>query len=166
MASVLRALALGLAMFSFGGAALALTEEDTGTFVALDQQGQPVEKILRVSKRGEAWKFEDRQPDGSWLNVSCHGGCEYRDATLEDLTELFGSDPPPNIRPECVRNEQFAFCHLVRTDGGEKVHGYVLVVRIGEEQWHPVNLARLPNPEDGPENDAAPPPKLEAASLL
>lgn len=156
----MRTFLCSLALVLASGAASALSSGDTGTFVALDQNGQPVEKILRVSRHPAGWKFEDRQPDGSWLDVSCHGGCEHRPATDDDLLELFGSAPPPNLTPECIVNDQYAFCHFIKKSPEERRDGYVLVVRV-EEGWHPVSLLRLPG--DGEGRDAA--PELEGASL-
>lgn len=137
--------------------ASALSSSASGTFIAIDDAGQPTEKVLRVSQQGGNWKFEDRQPDGSWLDVSCHGGCEHRDSQADDLITFFGAPPPPDIQPECVQNEQYAFCQFIKAS--EQREGYVLVVRMGED-WMPVSLLRLPDVPD----EYAPAPKLEAAS--
>ena len=112
---------LGLALSAALSSAMAMSSDSVGTFVAIDDGGQPTEKILRVSQTPVGWKFEDRQPDGSWLDVSCHGGCEHRESRLEDLVQFFGAPPPPDIQPECVQNEEYAFCHfLKRTPGIRK----------------------------------------------
>lgn len=123
--------------------ALALTSRDAGVFVALNEDGEPVEKVFRVSQTPVGWRFEDRQPDGSWLDVTCHGGCEHRTSTTEDLVAFFGAPPPPHITPDCVQNEQYAFCHLSGKQPGNEREGYVLVVRAGPG-WHPVSMVRLP----------------------
>ncbi len=141
-------------------AATALTRSDSGTFVALDEDGNPVEKILRVTRQASGWKFEDRQPDGSWLDVSCHGGCDHQPSTGEDLVEMFGAAPPPGLTPECIANAEYAFCHFVKEVANERRDGYVLVVRAGAS-WHPISLLRMP---DG-EGEQKPRPALEAAML-
>lgn len=148
-----------LALASVG--AFALSAESVGTFVAVDDGGQPTEKILRVSQTPVGWKFEDRQADGSWLDVSCHGGCEHRESRLEDLVRFFGAPPPPDIQPECVQNEEYAFCHFMKNTPGNEREGFVLVVRINED-WLPVSMIRLPDPPGGLNRDT-PLPKLEAA---
>lgn len=135
----------------------ALDAGDAGTFVAVDQEGQPVEKILRVSFEGGRWKFEDRQPDGSWLDVSCHGGCQHHVATEADIARLFGSPPPPNLKPDCVYNNQYAFCHI-EVLAPEPLDRYALIVAI-EDGWLPVNLVRMPDQGEPP------PAELEAARL-
>lgn len=142
-----------------------MSESASGVFVAIDDGGQPTEKVLRVSQTPVGWKFEDRQPDGSWLDVSCHGGCEHRESTDEDLVDFFGGPPPNDIKPECVQNEQYAFCHFQKTTPGSEREGFVLVVRIAAD-WLPVSMIRLPDPPgDGDEDDDdAPSPKLESAS--
>lgn len=137
----------------------ALSEKDEGTFLALDDQGRPIEKILRVSRAGADWKFEDRQPDGSWLDVSCHGGCQHHEANAEDLVRIFGSDPPSHLRPDCIYNNEYAFCHIVFAEP-ETPERYALIVRI-EERWLPFNLVRVPE-DGGPE---APAQELESAAL-
>lgn len=140
---------------TLGGAASAMSSKVTGTFVAIDDGGQPTEKILRVSQTPIGWKFEDRQPDGSWLDVSCHGGCEHRESTGEDLVDFFGGPPPGDIKPECVQNEQYAFCHFLKTTPGSEREGFVLVVRVNAD-WLPVTMIRLPEPPAGDDNDAKP----------
>lgn len=138
--------------------AFGLDDEDAGTFVALDPQGQPIEKVLRVSRAGEDWKFEDRQPDGSWLDVSCHGGCQHHPANEHDIVRIFGSPPPAHLKPDCVYNNEYAFCHILVAAPTEEER-YALVVKI-EDQWLPFNLIRIPE-----EPPAVPPPELEAAGL-
>lgn len=151
------AFALGLLLLAT--AAQALGPEDGGTFVALDQDGEPAQKIFRATQRNGKWTFEDRQPDGSWLDVSCHGGCEHIESSAEDMLAFFGGPPPPNIEPECVHNTQFAFCRFLTETQDRELHGYVLVVRV-EGEWYPINLLRLPDPEQ----DAPPAsPPLESA---
>ena len=61
---------LGLALSAALSSAMAMSSDSVGTFVAIDDGGQPTEKILRVSQTPVGWKFEDRQPDGSWLDAA------------------------------------------------------------------------------------------------
>ena len=144
-----------------GSAAHALSKADTGIFVAVGEDGEPIGKTIRISQTPVGWKFEDRQPDGSWLDVSCHGGCAHRESRPDDLVDFFGSEPPPGLKPECVQNEQYAFCHFVQATPGQEREGYVLVVRVSEG-WLPVSMLKLPG--QGPEGeDEAPKLKLEAA---
>lgn len=145
-------------LMSLAAVAEALTPSDAGTFVALDEDGNPVEKILRVTRQPSGWKFEDRQPDGSWLDVSCHGGCDHQPSTGEDLFEMFGAAPPPGLTPECIANADYAFCHFVKEAADERRDGYVLVVRAGTG-WHPISLLRLPETE----SEQKPSRELQAA---
>lgn len=148
--------AVSMALCSLG--ASALTPADAGLYIALNEEGQPVEKVIRVSQAENGWKFEDRQPDGSWLDVSCHGGCEHRESTTEDLVLFFGAPPPPHITPDCVHNLEYAFCHLIGNEPDNPREGYVLVVRAGPD-WFPISMQRMP---DGPASDGKPP--LQPAS--
>lgn len=162
---MLRILA-GLFLALAAASAHALGASDAGIFVALNQDGQPIEKILRVTRTPTDWKFEDRQPDGSWLDVSCHGGCQHRNSTVRDLVRFFGTAPPPGLKPDCVQNEQYGFCHFVKTTPDQEKEGYVLVVRI-KDRWLPVSLVRLPGSPESPDAPDAPaPPPLESASLM
>jgi hypothetical protein len=163
MRRALLGLATSASLTLASAAALAMSSESVGTFVAIDDGGQPTEKILRVSQTPVGWKFEDRQADGSWLDVSCHGGCEHRESRLEDLVQFFGAPPPPDIQPECVQNEEYAFCHFLKRTPGNEREGFVLVVRINED-WLPVSMVRLPEPPgEGDDGDEPPAPKLESA---
>lgn len=150
-------LSLGWALALATVPAFALDTKDGGLFLALDDQGQPIEKALRISRQGQDWKFEDRQPDGSWLDVSCHGGCQHHTASADDLVRIFGSEPPSHLKPDCVYNNEYAFCHILISPPAD-TDRYALVVKI-EDHWLPFNLLRVP--EDG--KPAASP--LESASL-
>jgi hypothetical protein len=134
--------AISIALFPL--AASALRPADAGLYIALNEDGEPVEKVIRVSQAEKGWKFEDRQPDGSWLDVSCHGGCEHRESTVEDLVVFFGAPPPPHITPDCVHNMEYAFCHLVGNQSENPREGYVLVVRAGAD-WFPISMKRMPD---------------------
>lgn len=134
------------------GAAQALAPTDAGVYVAIDEDGRPTEKVFRVSQKPGGWRFEDRLPDGSWMDVSCHGGCDHRASGTEDLIAFFGAPPPDSIKPDCLQNEQFAFCHLTKITPDEASEGYVLVLRMGAD-WYPVSMVRLP---DAPPAPAAP----------
>lgn len=154
---------------TLSGSANGMSASASGVFVAIDDAGQPTEKVLRVSQTPVGWKFEDRQPDGSWLDVSCHGGCEHRESRPEDLEDFFGGPPPNDITPECVQNEQYAFCHFLKTTPGSEREGFVLVVRIAAD-WLPVSMIRLPGPpgaggeEDDDDDEGRPrTPRLESA---
>lgn len=137
----------------FASTAWSLDAGQGGTFWVLDSEGQPSGKVFRATAQGAKWKFEDLQPDGSWLDVSCHGGCEHRPSQVQDLVAFFGSPPPPTIRPQCVHNQQFAFCHFVPADPDAAVEGYVLVIRDADH-WHPLSLVRVvpaaPSPQVAP----------------
>ncbi len=143
--------------------AFALSEDAAGTYVALTEDGQPVEKILRVSKTDSGWRFEDGQPDGSWLDVSCHGGCEHVESGPDDLIRFFGSSPPENVYPECIHNAEFAFCRMVRGERGPEEEGFVLVVRA-PQGWYPIPMARVADAPGGPGKDEKRIEELEAAS--
>lgn len=157
MKTVAAVLAMAWALLLAASPVLALDAHDVGTFLALDERGQPIEKIVRISRQDQDWKFEDRQPDGSWLDVSCHGGCQHHPANEEDLVRIFGSDPPSHLKPDCIYNNEYAFCHIL-ISAPVNDDRYALVVKI-DERWLPFNLVRVP---DEPGKQA---PKLEAALL-
>lgn len=148
----------GLAVVSLlavlaSSAVMALGDADAGTYLAVGDDGQPLGKVLRVSRDGARWRFEDRRDDGSWLDVSCHGGCEHRPSQVPDLVQFFGAPPPSHIWPDCVHNAEYAFCHLVTANGERE--GYVLVVRAGAG-WQPLSMLRVAD-------DQLPAPAREAA---
>lgn len=132
-----------LAVF-FAGSALGLDSSHAGTYAAVDQQGQFLEKVLRVTRTDKDWKFEDRQPDGSWLDVTCHGGCEHKTATQQQIREFFNEAPPPGLSLDCVSNAQYAFCHGTKATESRPADLFALVVRI-ENRWLPVAMVRVPD---------------------
>lgn len=123
--------------------AQAMDASDAGTYVAVDPEGAPIGKVLRVSRQGVRWRFEDRQPDGSWVDVSCQGGCDHQPASEADIVRIFGSPPPPHLRPDCIFNQQYAFCRIHAVGAGVPDR-HTLMVKI-EDRWMAVSLTRLPS---------------------
>lgn len=160
----LSSLVLAAALGSAATPAWAMEPSDGGVFVALDEAGEPVRKILRVTHTETGWKFEDQLEDGSWLDVSCHGGCDHVASGSQDLLRFFGALPPDDIRPDCIHNEEYAFCRLERQGPGPGQEGFVLVVRAGQ-RWQPISMARLAGPETDPSDTAPEIESNEAASL-
>lgn len=131
-----------LSILAFAGTAVARDPIDPGLYAMIGDNGQLTGKVMRVTKKAADWQFEDRQPDGSWLDVSCHGGCEHPEADAETVTGLFGSPPPPELQVRCVSNSEYAFCRAVR----ENQEAYSMVVRVPTESGRlVVNMLRSPN---------------------
>lgn len=137
------------------GAVSALDSSHAGTYAAVDQRGQFLEKILRVTRTDTDWKFEDRQPDGSWLDVSCHGGCEHKTSTPAQVREFFNEAPPPGLSIDCVGNEQYAFCHGAKMAQDGPADLFALIVRI-ENDWLPVAMVRMPDENSPPGQETEP----------
>ena len=152
-----RAVLCGLLLVLATQPVRSLDASDAGTFVAVDEDAEPIGKMFRATHLDGRWIFEDRQPDGSWLDVTCHGGCQHVPARPQDLEQWFGGPPPASVNPDCVHNQAFAFCRFDTVMPEQD--GHVLVVRVGGS-WLPVILVRVPGvpqlPEDAP-GDADPP---------
>jgi hypothetical protein len=143
-----------MGLCSLAGTASALDANDAGTFIAVGDDGEYLEKVLRVTRTAKDWKFEDRQPDGSWVDVSCHGGCEHKPSKAADIERFFGSQPPGGMSIDCVHNAEYAFCHGIKKEDGVPRDLFALVVR-GPQGWVPVALFRVPEqaPSTGPNPD-------------
>jgi hypothetical protein len=83
--------------------ALALDKSDTGTYVVLSSGcnptddpkvcGQPTNMVFFFSSSEKEWSLENRNPDGSWQNVTCDAFCELHKSSQDDMKQFF----PANV---------------------------------------------------------------------
>lgn len=117
------ALAL-LALWSVN--ALAIDATDVATYRVMSVKNEPTQKVFRLAGGAGAWRIEDKQPDGTWLDVTCEGGCRLQESTEADFKRFFPADDLSAVIMTCVHNSAFALCrHVQRTVPGER--GYVFV---------------------------------------
>src|SRR5262245_48673681 len=115
-----------LVALSFAGECLALDASDIGVYRVLNQQGEPTQKLFRLAGNVGAWRIEDKQPDGRWVDITCEGGCELKPSSRADHQRFFPGDDLSNVSMSCLHNNAFAFCRYSRGSvPGEQ--GYVFV---------------------------------------
>lgn len=118
----------------------ALDATDVGTYRLLDKDRKPTSKVLRLTRGTTAWRVEDKQPDGSWLDVTCEGGCVLSTSTRSDHKRFFPADDVSQVSMTCVHNMAFTLCRYARkATPGER--GYVFVA-LTEKYPIPLGLAR------------------------
>ena len=127
---------LALIAIAATGNACALDASDVGTYRILNQQGEPTSKVFRFTGAPSAWRLEDKRHDGTWVDVTCEGGCELKASDQADHRRFFPVDDLSKVSVSCVHNKAFAFCRTSRkASSGER--GYVFVALT---EHHPIAL--------------------------
>jgi hypothetical protein len=120
--------------------ASALDASDAGTYRILNQQGQPTAKVFRLAGTPGSWRIEDKQSDGTWVDVTCEGGCVLKPSEEADHRRFFPVDDLSKVSLSCIHNEAFAFCRYSRSaEPGER--GYVFIA-LTERYPIPLRVAR------------------------
>ena len=122
-------------------AARALDQSDVGYYKVLDQSGKLTSKTFRLLRVGSLWKVEDKQPDGTWQDVNCQGGCELQASKEADFKRFFPADDLSKVTMSCVHSVAFALCRYSRKAvSGER--GSVFIA-LTEKHPIPLRLARV-----------------------
>ena len=116
-------------------ASLALDAGDIGTYRVINVRGEPTAKVFRLQQSGSAWKIEDKQADGSWVDVTCDTGCELQDSTEADLRRFFPADELSKVALSCVHSEAFAFCRFIRHVGPQERSYLFVALTQGQPIW-------------------------------
>jgi hypothetical protein len=138
-------------LVSMSASVVAFDDQDVGAYQAIDTEGNLTEKVFRVVRKDDGWRLEDRQKDGTWLDVTCQGGCPLEEASETEIEYWFQAATPKNVTNHCLHNESFAFCRIERMTPGQLEIGHALVVIVDGEA-HPIRL----KPLGGAENPKAP----------
>jgi hypothetical protein len=149
---------VGLILLSLSASVVAFDDQDVGSYQAIDSEGNLTEKVFRVVRKDDGWRLEDRQEDGTWLDVTCQGGCPLEEASETQIEYWFQAATPKNVSNHCLHNQSFAFCRIERQTPGQLEIGHALVV-IVEGEAYPIRLKPL---EGGGEHPKAPAPLEEA----
>ncbi|HKY92409.1 MAG TPA: hypothetical protein VJM11_15280 [Nevskiaceae bacterium] len=145
---------LALALVSLSASTVAFDDTDVGAYQAIDSEGNLTDKVFRVVHKGDDWRIEDRQNDGTWLDVTCQGGCPLEEASETQIEYWFQAATPKNVTNHCLHNDSFAFCRIERTTPGQLEIGHALVV-IVEGEAYPIRLKPLGPGSDNPRAPAA-----------
>lgn len=106
-----------------------IIETDKGTYVLLGRDRAPTDMFYRLSKNGEKWVMDGKEPSGSWKNISCDQGCDYRKTTDGEIKTYFPADWIANADIACIQNIAQAFCRYNPKDDLTKA-GYVVIALV------------------------------------
>jgi hypothetical protein len=113
---------------------------DVGTYRIISVKNEPTQKVLRFIGAPAAWRVEDRQHDGTWMDVTCEGGCRLQESTENDFKKFFPTDDLSAVKMTCVHNSAFALCRYSRKAiPGER--GYVFIA-LTEQYPIPLRMRR------------------------
>jgi hypothetical protein len=112
--------------FAFAGE---ISETDMGTYVLLGRDRAPTDMFYRLSKSGEKWAMEGKKPGGSWKNISCDKGCDYRRTTDSEIETYFPADWRANTDIACIQNIAQSFCRFNEKRAPAKA-GYVVIALV------------------------------------
>ncbi len=122
------------------GRASAIDASDVAIYRVISVKNEPTQKLMRLVGKPGAWRIEDKQPDGTWRDVTCEGGCKLEESTEGDFKRFFPADDLTAVTMTCVHNTAFAVCRYSRKAvAGER--GYVFVA-LTEEHPIPLRLQR------------------------
>lgn len=124
-------------------AAEPLNNSDAGTYVVLDQGRNPTEMFYRLAQKDSKWIMDGKKPGGSWANISCDTGCEYRASTEAEVQAYFPPDWRANTDISCIQNIAQAFCrYSVKEDSTKR--GYVVIALVTGRPI-PIFVRRVPS---------------------
>jgi hypothetical protein len=103
---------VGFILVSLSASVVAFDDQDVGSYQAIDSEGNLTEKVFRVVHKDDGWRLEDRQEDGTWLDVTCQGGCPLEEASETQIEYWFQAATPKNVTNHCLHNESLAFCPI------------------------------------------------------
>ena len=122
------------------GPAAAIDATDVGTYRIISVKNEPTPKLLRLAGGPGSWRVEDKQPDGTWQDVTCKGGCRLEESSESDFKRFFPADDLSAVKMTCLHNGAFALCRYGRKSvAGER--GYVFVA-LTEQYPIPLRLER------------------------
>lgn len=106
-----------------------IAESDNGTYVLLGRDRAPTDMFYRLSKIGDKWVMDGKEPGGTWKNISCDKGCDYRKTTDGEIKTYFPADWIANADIVCIQNIAQAFCRYNPRGDLSKV-GYVVIALV------------------------------------
>lgn len=106
-----------------------IIESDKGTYVLLGRDRAPTDMFYRLSKKGEKWVMDGKEPGGSWKSISCDKGCDYRKTTDGEIKTYFPADWMANADIVCIQNIAQAFCRY-NPKGDLTKAGYVVIALV------------------------------------
>ena len=128
--------------------AFALDSSDIGTYAIIHRDGHVTDFTFFVSLTASQWNVEQKNPNGSWSNVTCERDCILRASEKTDISRFFPANILKDVAPSCVHNSAFAFCSFASRSRSEN-RSYVLIALV-TQQPTPVWLKKLSNERRAP----------------
>ncbi|MDD2685949.1 MAG: hypothetical protein PHY62_07315 [Gallionella sp.] len=130
-----------IALFCISANTAALDQSDVGNYAVVHRDGHVTEFNFFVSLSGEQWNIEQRQPDGTWTNVTCTENCVLQKSNEQDIARFLPQDTREKINLSCVHNTAFAFCSISPREAPEnKAH---LLIALVQSPPIPLKLKKL-----------------------
>jgi hypothetical protein len=129
-----------LLLAAITGNASAIDAADVASYRIISVKNEPTQKLLRLTGSPGSWRIEDKQPDGTWLDVTCEGGCRLEESSEHDIKRFFSADDLSALNMTCLHNSAFALCRYSRKSVSEE-RGYVFVA-LTEQFPIPLRLQR------------------------
>jgi hypothetical protein len=120
-----------------------ISQSDTGTYVQLGKDQLPTGLYYRLSQNNGKWLMEGKLPGGSWKDITCDSGCEYRKTTDTEVLSYFPPDWIANSNIACIQNIAQAFCRFSPKNEPNKA-GYVIIALVTGKPI-PMFIKRVPN---------------------
>lgn len=152
-------ISLSLLLPDVSNAAGDISDLDIGTYALTRADGQPTGMQMRLTRANGKWVMEGKEGDGTWKNISCDTGCEYKASSSTDVEKYLASFPAEmqnRFDISCIQNMANAFCRLTKKDN-PSTGGYALVGLVTGKPV-PLSLQRLTRPYSSsppPHNDAS-----------
>lgn len=128
-------------LFCISASASALDKTDIGHYAVIHRDGHVTDFTFFVSLTDGKWNLEQRQPDGSWSNVTCTSGCTLQESKAQEIARFFPATTLKEISPSCVHNTAFAFCsYTLRSHPESKEYAFIALVT---PQPTPLRLKKL-----------------------
>lgn len=121
------------------GSAHALDQSDAGTYAIVHVDGHVTDMVFRIAHPNGSWKVENRQPDGSWEDVTCEAGCITMASSPADVERFLGK-APKGTNAECISNSSFAICRVI--DDAKPEDRQYLFVALTQAQPITLRLVR------------------------
>lgn len=136
--SALLAILILISPFSIAGE---ISEVDTGTYVLLGRDNAPVDMFFRLSKSGEKWTMDGKEPGDSWRNISCDKGCDYTNATDREIETYFPVELRAKLDIVCIKNIAQAFCRY--SPKGDSTQSAYVVIALVTGRPIPIFIRRV-----------------------
>jgi hypothetical protein len=106
-----------------------LSASDAGVYVIVGKDGKLVDTFYRLTLTNGAWRAEGREGQGTWKNISCDQGCEYKTSTSLQADAYLPPQMKQGFTMACIQNMAQAFCKYTNKSNSAQ-SGYVVMALV------------------------------------